>query len=1693
MTAEGPRSMVAALLAGLDIRSDAEREAHARLVSLLRRSAPGDNLDALVACRLATERASTTDAAGLEQAIAHDALPQPAEFRVFRREAPIASPASALTVPAWARGAEITETVGPLRGSDGRLFWYDFYRIVRLVPVHFAGVAQPAFLFHLRELSLRLGELIDFEEVLSFFRRNRYTLDRGSVWIRADLLAAGSPATSYVGLKVRGGSLTFAPQVAIQAGRLTIPASGRCAIHMDLEAPAAPAAGGGVAGRDAADATLDLPALCEIELANGHGTITRVGDAKWTLYGQPVDFSARQNPVPTWEPVLLSVFVPFTVSEPAVVLRAVASPFATPHGRASIERGGWTLPAATIDVANPIAAAGIGGLAVRAREGLTMAWRGLRDGPVTLPSPWVALAPGLILVTDTAATGARARQRLRLWQESSPPGRSTVDLRYGEPSQLLYLVAATGSELITALADTEARFDRPVDVRGTPLPVNTRRSLAAFTYTDAARFAFLYDQDILIDVLAPRGPASPASGSACALAMRNALFTTTPVNSLLLFATLRDDEMVEAGIVMLGMGLYAVLPTLPDPYAANVGPLDRDRGQPDAAARVTQLLVASVTWQKAAADDQPDDVHTAFAFAPVGTQAQSIAMWGAAPAVAASSANAVDMPLVGSQAATAMAFSRGSVAPPWDSLFAEFAQEQFALLDVSTNADQLGVSFAYFDPRRHPEHQGAPFNEVYGGGPAAPANALEVRGLDLSAQGRFVRAFTVPQISWDPILNLTAPQRAGDPPQSMLLFPNDGGPTRLLSDDTAVVPIAPIPVSTHLVDEFASRKFGFTGALFTLPYGLVSFAEFSRENQFDPALGGSKLTLNRPDFEAGRLVGGIQLRADAPQQHGQSPTFRGCTVQLPNLHQADGLPTGTGTLGASVSTIFNEEFFSDGATPVRQLGVPLTRIDFSGYGASLFSHWESPNASIASTSQARFDVFVGRTAHEVIQVRTLLYPWGVHVVRTITLFRASSGFTYRWDSGWQPESDGLFDFRYRVKKKAVPGPGVDRPSPYEVHPGVVRGVFQVRNIRETDALPPFITSLNKANGDSYVDQDNFEQTVDGSTLPEERAPGVLLQPVYFDGDIEIGGLVAGGMSGRVPSKGILGYVQLKPRGEPLSAVALRDLLNFQFGSIGAAVECEIDVAGSGQRMRVSRVDVSPSVDAGGAGPIFVVAARGAVVLARGGSWSVVRHDQGSGEVSPLDSNATVPLIRRGRLNPATRTTDAGPGDLFRVANPIDLVRALAPDTRNYGLLQTTGTQKALFRQPSFQQGVDQLLGAAPDYADAYRLVNTKGIFPNVQDAVSLALGAFKTHIIAEGYKLIDQANPAKVFEQLLPTGPLKLIDESFLKIYVEYTFAKNDKNGTPARPGVLQFGFDSAAAEGQKWMSKVNDIGMVVDLGSIKRLVTIKGRFDAQHGAAPAFRTPELVFSEELQPVIDILQILVELQGGDYAAAMQKGLDVAMSNSAASWNYAFHARKEFQVVQFPPGELYYAPQTPLKLQAHLSLGAYFNESLTPTTDVKQLIPTAGAYLEFGGSLSVMCVSLAAATVYAVGTVDLRISGDTKAGPGLAMRFGFGAELVVGLPVVGNVSLLYMVGVEVSLDLTQITVSAFLLFRGRAELLGGIVTITIQIEAKGSYQRLLGPPDQTNMIAQVTFAIDISIFLIINLHFSESWQEQRQIA
>ena len=118
-----------------------------------------------------------------------------------------------------------------------------------------------------------------------------------------------------------------------------------------------------------------------------------------------------------------------------------------------------------------------------------------------------------------------------------------------------------------------------------------------------------------------------------------------------------------------------------------------------------------------------------------------------------------------------------------------------------------------------------------------PAFPLQIQQLDLSAQSRFVRAFTVPQVSWEPLYNLTPPPPGGlDPPFAWNLYPNDGGPTRLLNDSVALVPVAPLPVTEFLVSDFKdpAQEERATAALFTLPFGLRAFAAFSRVESLRP-------------------------------------------------------------------------------------------------------------------------------------------------------------------------------------------------------------------------------------------------------------------------------------------------------------------------------------------------------------------------------------------------------------------------------------------------------------------------------------------------------------------------------------------------------------------------------------------------------------------------------------------------------------------------------------------------------------------------------------------------------------------------------------------------------------------------------------------------------------------------------------------
>ena len=51
------------------------------------------------------------------------------EFRAFLREVPVRSTQLHASLPLWAGGAAVDHSIGPLTNIDGRLFWFDFFRI----------------------------------------------------------------------------------------------------------------------------------------------------------------------------------------------------------------------------------------------------------------------------------------------------------------------------------------------------------------------------------------------------------------------------------------------------------------------------------------------------------------------------------------------------------------------------------------------------------------------------------------------------------------------------------------------------------------------------------------------------------------------------------------------------------------------------------------------------------------------------------------------------------------------------------------------------------------------------------------------------------------------------------------------------------------------------------------------------------------------------------------------------------------------------------------------------------------------------------------------------------------------------------------------------------------------------------------------------------------------------------------------------------------------------------------------------------------------------------------------------------------------------------------------------------------------------------------------------------------------------
>jgi hypothetical protein len=689
--------------------------------------------------------------------------------------------------------------------------------------------------------------------------------------------------------------------------------------------------------------------------------------------------------------------------------------------------------------------------------------------------------------------------------------------------------------------------------------------------------------------------------------------------------------------------------------------------------------------------------------------------------------------------------SPGGQGPPG----AVFTIDGISLLDVSTSADLLGVTID-------------------------GQSAMRIDTSILSTSGRGLSIFTVPGISWEPV-------EVEDNSVLIEAPPNDGVRSAVKVTTVALLPLEPQPV----LREFVGAAQAGAGAEleFMLPFGL--FARGSLLPAAVPAQGAS-FELVTPPFPRD-LQGALQLTLRPPRN--AVPTASGFPGSLSARSQG-----AIDVIGPVVFNFVDGEFGPKAANPI----VPVLRVDLSGYGTSMFSDWRSP-VEATGVQEARFDVVVGRTSYEVIQVVSVLYPWGIRVVRTVTLARQAGGRVLRTDTGWQAQSDGLFD---------VP-PGI------VAHKGPVVRVTNVQNIADLSPDIPLAGTPPAA---------DFEQ-------------------VSFDADIEISpdlNVTDGGVKSAtgtlVPSRGLNGYLQNRPIGTFISKGQLGELM--QARTAGGPLACTVDLGGpgvAGPLVRVTGISVSAAVNAGT--PEIVVALVGTPRLPANGQWSVGQHKPGDRAPRALDPSAVVPLIR------ANSSPD------WHLADPSDINRLSAPTATQYGLLQATGTQRIFFRQPRAAKASPQFdLGEPPHLADVVSLLNGTGAFPDLDK--TLQFNEPPPSIGAVGDTLTVQKREFS----LAGLGPRTLLEIPPVKVMLAYA----DAQGTPAIASV-----EINPAGSPSWTITIGTVSILLAIppfGTVDDpLLRLTGSIHADSDSAPNYKDLVVHFGGSMSLVEQVFSRLQEL------------------------------------------------------------------------------------------------------------------------------------------------------------------------------------------------------------------------------------------
>lgn len=954
------------------------------------------------------------------------------------------------------------------------------------------------------------------------------------------------------------------------------------------------------------------------------------------------------------------------------------------------------------------------------------------------------------------------------------------------------------------------------------------------------------------------------------------------------------------------------------------------------------------------------------------------------------------------------------------------------LLDLSTRVDLFGVQIEGFLER--------------GGSPALDTGFV---GLSLAVSDAAVASFALPQVSWEPMVN-----DAISPPSELLALPaTDGVPTLVQAPGIAsantqtLVAVAPEPVLLRTVGNVAAGA-SFR-AQFSLPFGMIASIDQTNrppvnQNSSLFAQDGGAFALVQPNFAAGG--GALQLMLKPPDPTESDAKFGGSTT-LSNNGAAPGY--GTEVLGGDVAGIFTQDFGTGG-------GVPVLRADLAGYGASIWSEWLRPDAKGTDIIKVQFETVVGRTAYEVVQAQTTVYPHGARFVRTVTIARQNAGWMQRSDSGWLPVTQGIYNF-----------PNVLFPQSL-VNRGAVAGVFNLRNVREFETVVAGGFTYRRVLFDADVGLDHRLKVTAGgsaSTLPDAFGNPVTL----------------------VPARDLTGYVQIAPDESGSPPPANPDpgpsdlaLLFAQVGPITDSLSCTAEIGGTataaGTALRCSGIsfDMTP-----GASPALGAALLSSPVLPRDGAWGFGKRATTATAPTPLPQGVPVPLVQP-NSDPSTWHF-ADVADVLQLASPANF----------YGLLQDTGTQKTLFEQPTVKDltgappgtlpSIQLPAGVAPALADLGSLLGATGLFPDISKTIS-----FLTSAIDQLQTIPQGLHYTKEIDFSGKEDPTTLLDLHILQIALIYADTGGGQTGSGAatkwnKPTKISFNIDPARtlpdSNGRNWWLTIAPISFSVtvpEFGS-DPILTIVGGFAADDRSKPGLTGLTIDYGAALDTITNILSKLQAL-ASFLPGGLGAGLDVSLSDGKLT------VRDTFALPTLPLG---------LGNLSDISLDLGLALTLSPLS-ADFIIGIGDPDNPFNWVVSPLAGN---------GAIDIGVKGGQ---PDFLIQAGIGLGLSIDIGIAeGSAS----ITLAFSLEINGSSLTVVIILNGQAsvDVMGGLASASLSLTAAIGVSIKPFPPlpaitsteisfpsETITFLASVAVGIHISICWVVSVNFEGSWQFSQSV-